>query len=374
MQRVAEVTLGECGESVAGDDPVGTACAGDDDTQRVLPALREQTSGGVGGHVLLVVAVRCAGPVDLDVEVDDRVEAALAVRLDGVDDTLWDVVAAVSVRERKGGRLAEAVVLEAGETARGRLGGDAVDDLGVDAALHRPQAQVDVGRRDHRVACSEESDVVVRGSVENRFGMLFDTRAVSDLDVDGVGRLEVCDGRAHEAAGVALREGPVDVSERLLALDRDRAFVVEPEADEAEHTTAGWPGRLNRPSRKGNTNERITSLSGRFRPHFAMPAEVASSARWHLWTTLFLCNCVVCRAVGISTELVGQLTAVSRSTLDLPAAGYISLRLFVRATTGRVPARHATHSHKPQASIGVVCTGYRNRFTAINRMTAHKAP
>jgi hypothetical protein len=74
------------------------------------------------------------------------VEAALAVRVDGVDDAFGYTTLVVTVGERDRGRLPEAVVLEAGERTRGGLGGRAVDHAGLDPALVRAQPEVGVCR------------------------------------------------------------------------------------------------------------------------------------------------------------------------------------------------------------------------------------
>jgi len=141
---------------------------------------------------------------DLDVEVDDGVEPALAVRLDGVDHASGHVVAAVSVRERERRRLAEPVVLEPGETRRGRLGRHAVDHAGVDAALLGAQPEVGVSRRDHRVAGGEEGGVAVFRRREDRLRILLDALARPDLYLRVVVRFQVVDVGADQSAGVEL--------------------------------------------------------------------------------------------------------------------------------------------------------------------------
>jgi hypothetical protein len=65
---------------------------------------------------------------------------------------------------------------------------------------------------------------------------LLDARAVADLDLDAVVGFEVRDRRARKLAGVELREDPVGAPEGLLALDGNRALVVETQADEGEHS------------------------------------------------------------------------------------------------------------------------------------------
>ena len=164
-------------------------------------------------------------------------EVTLAVGRNRLDHALGDAVVGFRKRQRRG--LAKAVVLEAGQRTRGGLGRRAVDHLGLDAPVVGAQPEVDVGRRDHRVAGRQEDSVTVRGGLENGFGPLLDTLAVADNDVDVVGGLEVVDGRPDEAAGVELGEGGVGRPERVATPDGNRALVVEAETDEREHTGRG---------------------------------------------------------------------------------------------------------------------------------------
>ena len=108
-----------------------------------------------------------------------------------------------------------------------------------------PEPQIDVRRRDHRIARGEEDDALVFGRVENPVGLLFDACPVPDLDVDPVIRFEFLDRGADQSAGVELRERAVRVPEGLLSLDGDRTFVVQAEADEGEHSPGSGVGGLS---------------------------------------------------------------------------------------------------------------------------------
>ena len=238
VQGVAEVPVGEGRESVGGDDRVVTPRPGDD-TADTVEFFGKQFGGVVGGHVLLVVGVDSRRPgSDLDVEIDERVQSALAVVRDGVENAPRNAVGAVGVGERQRRRLPEAVVLETGQRCGGRFGGRAVDDSRLDVAFGRSEAQVDVGGGNHRVAGGEEDALAVFGSIEYRLGVGFDAGTVPNLDVGVVVGFEVRNARSDEFAGVELREDAVGRPERIPSFDGNRAFVVETEANEGEHTSA----------------------------------------------------------------------------------------------------------------------------------------
>jgi hypothetical protein len=112
-----------------------------------------------------------------------------------------------------------------------------VDETGLDAPVVGPQPEVDVRGGDEGVPADEEGDIAGLGGREDGFGLLLDAGAVSNLDVDAVKRLEVGDGGPGEPAGVQLGEDPVGDPDCVPALERDRALVVEAEADEGEHGT-----------------------------------------------------------------------------------------------------------------------------------------
>jgi len=231
VQRVAVGPPGECRERVGHDQRVVAAGPCDDHAESVEAGHREGPCRVVAGHVVVVLAV--------DVEVRECMQAPLAVVPDGIEDAPGEALGPVGPLEGERRRLPEAVVLETGERTRRRPCGRAVDDARLDVPLGGPEAQVDVGRRDHRVARGQERRPSVLGGLENRVGTSFDARAVPNLDVGAVGGFEGLDGRPGQPAGVKLREDGVGRPERLLATDGYRPLVVQPQADERQHTPTG---------------------------------------------------------------------------------------------------------------------------------------
>jgi len=172
------------------------------------------------------------------------VQVPLAVLPDGGEDAVGDAAVSLLEGERRG--LAKPVVLEAGERTRGGLGGRPVDDAGLDSPLVRAGPQVDVRRRNHRVARGEKGRVSPGRGVEYRLRVPLDARAVADLDVDAVSFFEGVDGRPDETAGIELRERAVGVPQGVPPLQCDGTLVVQPEPDEREHTPVSGRWRVKR--------------------------------------------------------------------------------------------------------------------------------
>lgn len=235
MEWVAELTLRERRQSVGDHERLGTAGTGDDDSQPIEFG-REPLGGDVGAHVSLFGG--------LDIEIAERVEPTIAVVFDGPDDTLGD--RSITVRKGDRRRLAEAIVLEAGERARGGLSGRSVDDPRLDVTLVGTKPEIRVRRRDYRIASDEKHCRTSFGRIEDRCRLLFDARPIADVDGDLVVGFELFDRGSDEPAGVELGEDPVSVPECFLTLDRDRALVVETEPDEGEHWPASGGGRIKR--------------------------------------------------------------------------------------------------------------------------------
>src|SRR5439155_24656482 len=76
------------------------------------------------------------------------------------------------VRERDRRRAAELVALESEQARRGAHDAGSVDDAGADSLLVRPEAELDVGRRRHRVAGDEEGHGPVAGGFQDLRALL----------------------------------------------------------------------------------------------------------------------------------------------------------------------------------------------------------
>ena len=233
MERTAEFLVGEAVDTVGGHDGIRASGASDDHAEFVAEGFGEQGRCAVGAHELFLALP--VGVVDLDVQVDERVEVPVAIVRDGFDDAVRNVATAVGVGEGERRRLAEAVVLESGEGGGRSLGRRPVDDSGPESALVGAESKVDVGRRYHRIAGSHEGDIVRFGRVEDRFRVLLDGRPVKDLKRDVVVVLESLEVGTDEFAGVELGEDLVGRLERFLTFDGDGALVIESESDEREH-------------------------------------------------------------------------------------------------------------------------------------------
>ena len=96
-----------------------------------------------------------------------------------------------------------------------------MDDLGFDPTLGRPQPEIDVGGRDHRIARGQKDCLPVGGRIENRLGILLDAGAIAHLDRTVMGALKLRNRRPGESTRVELREHPVGVGNPLRATTRD---------------------------------------------------------------------------------------------------------------------------------------------------------
>ena len=113
-----------------------------------------------------------------------------------------------------------------------------MDDAGSDPLLVRPEAELDVGRRRHRVAGDEEGHGPVAGGFQD-LPTLLEVLPGKDVDRLPDHHAEGLQGRAPEARRVELREHGVRGPRGLEPLHGDVLLVEEAEPDEDEFPHGG---------------------------------------------------------------------------------------------------------------------------------------